>query len=135
MKNIKSVEFHNLAVADRRKILSMVSGSEKNSFVSDAGNVSVQADSVDNILQGRAVDFVKMDIEGSEFDAIVGMRNTLQKYKPTLAISVYHLVDDLFRLELMIERYCKNQYNYYLRHYSPTVIETVLYAVPKCAEI
>ena len=81
-------------------------------------------------MNGEAVTTIKMDIEGAEYDAILGMEQTLRNH-PVLMVSIYHKVEDLFRLQLLIEKMCPNVYDYYIRHYSPTVIETVLYAVPK----
>ena len=90
----------------------------------------LEVDTVDHILNGEVVTTIKMDIEGAEYDAILGMEKTLENH-PVLMVSIYHKVEDLFRLQLLIEKMCPNAYDYYIRHYSPTVIETVLYAVPK----
>ena len=102
----------------------------KNSFASADGADVLDVDSVDHILNSEAVTTIKMDIEGAEYDAILGMEQTLRNH-PVLMVSIYHKVEDLFRLQLLIEKMCPNTYDYYIRHYSPTIIETVLYAVPK----
>ncbi|HYP14643.1 MAG TPA: FkbM family methyltransferase [Bryobacteraceae bacterium] len=39
------------------------------------------------------VDFVKMDIEGSETNALTGARGTLTKHHPRLSVCVYHRAD------------------------------------------
>ena len=45
-------------------------------------------------LKLSKVDFIKMDIEGSERKALAGSQQVLQKWKPRLAISSYHLKGD-----------------------------------------
>lgn len=46
-------------------------------------------------LNLRRVDFVKMDIEGAEQRALLGAQKTIAKYRPRMALSVYHLPDDV----------------------------------------
>ena len=56
---------------------------DKNVRQRDSGPapVAVEAVSLDEYLSGRLtnVDFIKMDIQGSEYDALVGMRRTLRQ--------------------------------------------------------
>ena len=40
------------------------------------------------------VDFIKMDIEGAEQKAIVGAKKTIARFRPRMALCVYHLKDD-----------------------------------------
>lgn len=132
LATVPNVEYHNVGIFDRRTRLHFIDdGITDYSFVDECGETVIDTDSIDNLLNGRAVTFIKMDIEGAEYEALVGAKHTLKKYTPTLAVCVYHKVEDLFRLQLLIEDTCPNKYDYYLRHYSPTVIETVLFALPK----
>jgi hypothetical protein len=72
-----------------------------------------------------------MDIEGYEFDALKGAEQLLRKYRPRLAISVYHLASDILNIPLWVSKiYTKNTSKYYLRHHSRTIADTVLYVVP-----
>ena len=44
------------------------------------------------------MDFIKLDIEGAEKQAVSGAKNTLAKYHPRLAIAMEHLADDPVRI-------------------------------------
>ena len=61
--------------------------------------------SIDELAQelklGR-VDFVKMDIEGAESEALHGVRQTLQQWRPRMAISAYHLKGDPGRIASIV---------------------------------
>jgi FkbM family methyltransferase len=68
-----------------------------NAFYSSTGEfISVEADTLDNILEElgiESVDFIKMDIEGSEIEALKGMSKILES-DLQLAISAYHPAGD-----------------------------------------
>jgi len=48
------------------------------------------------------VDFVKMDIEGAEQEALAGARQTLARFKPRLAVCAYHKSDDPLRIPALV---------------------------------
>jgi hypothetical protein len=52
----------------------------------------------------------------------------LKKYKPKLAISVYHNIEDFKRIPEFIKN-ISPEYQLYLGHYSTHAEETVLYAI------
>ncbi|RJW37277.1 FkbM family methyltransferase [Clostridiales bacterium TF09-2AC] len=52
---------------------------------------------------GLDVGLIKLDIEGSELEAIKGAIETICKYKPILLISVYHLPKDFFEIKPLLE--------------------------------
>ncbi len=55
------------------------------------------------VLSGlERVDFIKMDIEGSEAMALAGARQTIRHFRPKLAICLYHKWDDVFTLPQLI---------------------------------
>lgn len=97
------------------------------SAISESGDVSVEVDSIDRVSV-EPVTFIKMDIEGAEYQGILGARNMIAKYKPKLAICVYHKPEDIWELPQLIHE-IRSDYVFYLRHYSFGDVETVLYAV------
>lgn len=96
-----------------------------------AQTVTIELDSIDNVLQGKKATFIKMDVEGAELKALQGAAKTIQEWHPTLAISVYHKPEDLITIPQYIQSLSAD-YLFYLRgHHPELAFELVLYAVPK----
>ncbi len=91
--------------------------------------VEVDAESLDNILGGEGVDYIKFDVEGAEKEAISGAVQTIEKHRPALMISLYHRSEDIFELPLMIhERFPDYKFYFARREYIPAW-DAVLIAV------
>ena len=91
-------------------------------------NGGMETISIDEVLSGKPVTFIKMDVEGSELEALKGAKKSILKYKPRLAISLYHKPEDIFELPAYIAD-LNEEYRLYIRHYTSDIWETVLYAV------
>jgi hypothetical protein len=74
------------------------------------------------------IDFVKMDIEGSELAALQGGERAIRKWRPKLAISLYHRPEDFYTIPQWVDS-LRLGYRFYLDHYSIHHEETVLYAI------
>jgi FkbM family methyltransferase len=62
---------------------------------------------IDNIvseLKLEKVDFIKMDIEGAEQKALAGAIRVLSKHRPRLAISVYHRIEDIQKVPVIVRK-------------------------------
>lgn len=97
--------------------------------ISQSGDTEIAVRKLDDVLQDRKVTFIKMDIEGSELAALRGAEQIIRRQKPKLAVCVYHKPQDMWEIPRLLLEYCP-QYRLYLRHYSITHTETVLYAIP-----
>ena len=73
------------------------------------------------------IDFLKMDIEGSELGALKGGEKSLKRWHPKLAISLYHRPEDLFSIPSWLSS-LDCGYRFFLNHHSIHHEETVLYA-------
>lgn len=90
--------------------------------------VEVETISIDEALDGKKATYIKMDIEGAEMYSLLGAEKTIRKYKPKLAISVYHKRDDIWEIPMLLLKY-NPAYRFYLRIYSFTGNDAVLYAI------
>lgn len=96
--------------------------------IDNNGEDVIETIKLDDVLMDCNPTFIKMDIEGAEYEALKGAENIIRKYHPKLAISVYHKPEDIFELPSLILEYNPG-YKIYLRHYSLTSSETILYAI------
>ena len=79
-------------------------------------NMKVEEISIDDYVRENAIkkiNFIKMDIEGAERYALEGAKETIAKWKPCLAICIYHLPDDPAVIRAIIEN-IRNDYSFYL---------------------
>ena len=52
----------------------------------------------------KRVDFIKMDIEGAEFDTLKGAVKTLKRDKPDLIITIYHKGEHFFEIPKWLKK-------------------------------
>jgi FkbM family methyltransferase len=98
--------------------------------ISVRGNTIAPCISVSELLDGsQRATYIKMDVEGSEYDGVQGARTVIERDRPVLAICVYHRPGDLWRLPLLM-REMVSDYRMYLRSYEGDGWQTVAYAIP-----
>jgi FkbM family methyltransferase len=86
--------------------------------------------SVDDFVRSTGidrVDFVKMDIEGAEPIALAGAIETIRRFRPKLAIAIYHSMDDFVSIPRWIVD-LNLGYRLFLGHYTIHAEETVIFA-------
>lgn len=74
-------------------------------------------------------DFIKMDIEGAELDAINGGSTVFRKFRPKFAICIYHKREHRWQIPLRLAELCP-EYEFFVKKSHP-VFETVVYGCPK----
>ena len=92
------------------------------SSISPEGKEEIEITSIDEYLSSRRFDanigLIKLDIEGAEYDAIMGSIKTIEKFLPVLLISIYHTGKDFFEIKPWLEN-LNLGYNFQIRKMNP----------------
>lgn len=123
---IKNIQIVNRAVWKREEILNF-SENGSGSGVNSDGDTLVQGVDIDSVINQEKVTFIKMDVEGSELEALKGAEKTIRINKPRLAICIYHKRIDMLEIATYLLKVVP-EYNFYIRQYWSNMWETVLYA-------
>jgi FkbM family methyltransferase len=118
-----------LAVSDKYKILSFNGQEGEGGTISENGSIKIAAAALDDVLINKKIDFIKIDVEGGELDAIAGATTLIKNYRPVLAISLYHRPVDLWEIPDLLQKICVN-YSFFIRQHFHNSFESVIYAIP-----
>jgi FkbM family methyltransferase len=99
------------------------------SGLSPSGQTEIDVVRLDDEVQ-EPVTFVKLDVEGAEPGAIQGAADHIRAEAPTMAICIYHDQRDFWRVPSGVLEINKG-YKLYVRHYTESIRETVMFFVPK----
>jgi len=116
-------------VASSTRMVRFQAGDGMGSREAAEGNMVIQCVAIDDALGGFLPTYVKMDIEGTELDALEGARKTIAATRPSLAIALYHQPEHLWEIPLMIASWGLG-YRLEIRGHAYNSFETVLYAFP-----
>ena len=107
-------------------------GGESSRFAED-GEVVIQCVALDEALAHFRPNLIKMDIEGAEYDALLGARGLIEQCRPGLAVCVYHRPEDLWRIPLLIAGWLQGG-RHYLRLHAHSTFDLVYYWIPDSQE-
>ena len=96
---------------------------EKRNF---EGVEEIEVRALDDVLAGKKITYIKMDIEGAEYEALQGARKLIMENRPRMAISVYHKFEDFVTLANLVLG-MHPDYRIAFRHYGYDDLETVMY--------
>ena len=98
----------NAAAWDSECTLEFTSCGNRNSTLIGSDGVktgakvrTVTAARLDSVMHGRC-DYIKYDVEGAEYEALIGSSEVMARERPELLVSMYHRSEDLYRLPLLV---------------------------------
>lgn len=121
------IEFYQKGLWSTEEILQFENNLGTSNRISEMGQVSIEATSIDKAINDK-IDFIKLDIEGAEVEALKGAQNTIKKYKPRIAVCVYHKQRDFIDIPRLLLTY-NPDYKVYFRHYTQGVVESVMFFI------
>jgi hypothetical protein len=105
-------------------------GQGTGSHVSATGDTVIQCVALDDALPAFRPNFIKMDVEGAEYDALWGARRLIAEHRPGLAISLYHRAEHLWQLPLLVRQLTGGRGKYFIRLHQHGAFDLVLYWLP-----
>lgn len=125
----RGISIYKAGLSDKEQVLYFKSDGATARIVDDERMAShkINTAAIDNHPECRDATYIKMDIEGAEWDALHGAVNVIQQNKPKLAICIYHSDEDMLRLIELVHSIMPS-YRLMIRHHSRGDVETVLYA-------
>jgi FkbM family methyltransferase len=122
------IQIEEKAVGGTPGMVRFEGGGTPGSRIVETGSVMVDCVTLDTAVLELAPTFIKMDIEGAEEAALLGAAETIRVHRPVLAICIYHLQADLYRLPTLMRRLCSN-YALFLRRQARDS-DLVCFAIP-----
>ena len=109
-------------------LIGFAGGGSSSSRLEEAGGEAVPVVCLDLAVSGMAPNFIKLDIEGAEMQALDGARGIITEFRPHLAVCVYHRPADLWEIPLAISA-MRPDYRFFLRQHGHMGTGLVLYAL------
>jgi FkbM family methyltransferase len=123
------VAIHQAAVSRAAGTLSFAATAGANATVSSQGEIVVDCVALDEILGNERPTMIKMDIEGSELDALEGASRIIASQKPILAVCAYHRPEHFWEIPVRMRR-VEPEAGLYFRSHAVDGFDSVCYAVP-----
>lgn len=126
--HLPRVHCHQTGLGENHQTVGLTSYGS-GSAISDDGSNRVSLVRLDDFLNDWPT-FIKVDVEGAEASVLRGARQIIATYRPRLAVSVYHRAGDFWRIPQLVFEF-SDAYDIYLRHYTESIYETVMFFLPK----
>ena len=124
-----NINFYNVGLSYENTRLKFDQSGHSTSKVSEEGSHEIEVRTLDS-YNFKDISLIKVDVEGFEQEFIRGSFKTIEKLHPTIAISVYHQPNDFWKIPKLILS-IRDDYRIYIRHYTETIYETVMFFIPK----
>ncbi len=127
LKNTRDVSFYQKGLWKSSETLRFNSELGNSSHITEIGGDVIEVVAIDDVVD-KKVDFIKLDIEGAEKEALEGSKKIISKYRPVIAVCVYHNQNDFIQIPEYLLTLVPD-YKIYFRHYTQGTCESVMYFI------
>lgn len=129
-------ELVQCAVLDSRKTIHIDDSGRIGTNLFQQGNQKVECIDIDSFAKEKnlKIGFIKADVEGSDLEALLGMKETIQRDRPVISISNYHNPEQFFEMKPLLDEMTKDlNYEITIEDQKPHgryLLDTVIFAYP-----
>lgn len=124
----EKIVIQNAGVGETRTRVAFNATGNMSAALSSKGATLVDVVLLDDVIEcDNNPIFLKLDVEGAEWRALKGAGRLIEGHTPTIAISIYHQVDDLWELPLKIAQ-LNPRYKFFLRTQGEDGMDVICYA-------
>lgn len=99
---LSDIRLYNAAISDKVGRIPFLDGRGRGSNASESKDSDmIESVTIDSIAD-KGASIIKFDTEGYEREALFGGVKTIKCYKPRMAISLYHKIDDLWVIPKLV---------------------------------
>lgn len=131
VKDMTNIKLFRMGIWSEDRDMSFEDSLGRGSSIKSGAKNDLAVTKIDTLYAVRKLTYLKMDVEGSERQALLGGINTLRRDRPKLNIAAYHRSEDIFSLPLLVNT-IEPSYRLYLRQhpYIPAW-DLNFYAIPR----
>jgi FkbM family methyltransferase len=124
------IKLFQAALGEKRARLRFDATGNMSSSFNDTGATEVEVWPIDEVIEENGAPvYLKLDVEGAEWEALRGGARFISRARPIIALSAYHRPDDLWQLPLFLA--AQNlRYRLYLRTQGEDGTEAICYSLP-----
>ena len=129
-----SIRKINDVLWDKSKKVSFIRDGSRSRVIetNDQSLDQINSTSIDDFVKKHSLnrlDFITLDVEGAEQKVLNGAIKSIKRFRPYLAISIYHSLEDFFEIPLLINQMVDN-YFFHIELYDPYCIDTTFFGIP-----
>ncbi len=131
VNDMTNIKLFRMGIWSEDRDMSFEDSLGRGSSIKSGAKNDLAVTKIDTLYAVRKLTYLKMDVEGSERQALIGGINTLRRDKPKLNIAAYHRSEDIFSLPLLIHSIEPNYKLYLRQHPYIPAWDLNVYAIPK----